>query len=141
MDDRPFSENDLYADVDMAGRPSLHEAPPFGQRLATVRKTRGLSQTQLAKLLGKSREMIDYYERRAKNPSMEVILKAAEVLHIPANELLGGEVKFNRKPGPPSRLQELTEKLSDLPRTKQRVIVEMLEGFLQKTSNGHKQAA
>jgi len=136
-----FLKDEPYSVEDMAGRPPLHDAPAFGQRLAIFRKARGLSQTQFAKLLGKTREAIDYYERRAKNPSAEIILKVAEVLNVDINELLGTEHKTQRKPGPPSHLQELTEKLSELPRNKQKVVAEMLEGFLEKTSNGHKQAA
>ncbi len=72
----------------MAGRPPTKEAPSFGKQLAYYRKKKGLSQVQFGKLTGKSREMIDYYERRAKNPTMSFILKASEALGVPVNKLL-----------------------------------------------------
>jgi len=53
---------------------------------------------------------------------------------VSVDELLGHSIKATRKSGPPSRLQQLTEQLSGLPRNKQKVVVEMLEGFLQKTN-------
>ena len=138
-------EDDPYIDGDMAGRPPLHEAPPFGQRLATFRKARGLSQFQLAKLLGKSREMIDYYERRAKNPSANVILKTAEALKVSVNELLGVECKPTRKPGPPSELEARLEEVRKLPRQRQKFVLDFINTILRDSDhasgNGHKQAA
>jgi hypothetical protein len=38
------------------------------------------------------------------------------------------------KRGPKSRLEKLTDKLSHLPKSKQKVVIDMLEGFLEKTS-------
>jgi transcriptional regulator with XRE-family HTH domain len=126
---------------DMAGRPPSKTAPPFGERLAALRKARGWTQPDLAAKLGTTVQMVTYYERRAKNPSAELVLKIADVFKVGVNELFGTECKVQRKPGPASRLEEITEQLSGLPRNKQKVVVEMLEGFLQKTGAGHKQAA
>lgn len=131
-----FLENRPYIAAIMAGRPPIHAAPDFGKRLATLRKARNLSQAQFAQLVGKPRHTVDYYERRAKNPTAEFLEKAAQVLGVTVNELLGGEsAPASRKPGPPSRLQQLTQRLSTLPRQKQKVVVDMLEGFLQKTDS------
>lgn len=93
------------ADV-MAGRPPTKEAPIFGQRLAALRRGKGLSQTQLANLLDTTRKMIDYYERRAGNPSLDFIQRAAEALDVCVAELLGNQPKATRaKPGPTSQPQ------------------------------------
>jgi hypothetical protein len=43
--------------------------PSEAQRLALARKAKGISQEQFAKLLGTTRTAVDYYERRAANPS------------------------------------------------------------------------
>ena len=50
---------------------------------------------------------------------------------------LTGEVSAagRRKRGPSSRLEQLTEELARLPKGKQRVVVQMLEGFLAQESN------
>jgi len=126
------AESRAYIVGIMAGRPPLTDAPVFGQRLAALRKARGLSQDQLAKLMGKTRVTIDYYERRAKNPTAEVVNQAAEIFGVSASDLIGGGTPQARKPGPPSRLHQITQRLATLPRSKQRVVVDMLEGFLSK---------
>jgi transcriptional regulator with XRE-family HTH domain len=40
--------------------------------------------------------MIDYYERRANNPSVEFVRQAARVLGVTVAELLGEEVQIKR---------------------------------------------
>jgi transcriptional regulator with XRE-family HTH domain len=120
----------LY-NADMAGRPPTKEAPPFGQRLAALRKARELTQQQLAEALGVSLEMLVYYERRAKNPGTEFVQKAAEFFGSSVDELLGREVSTSRKPGPPSHLEQRIAALRELPRDKQKVVLQVLDAFLQ----------
>jgi transcriptional regulator with XRE-family HTH domain len=118
---------------DMPGRAPSKPAPAFGAQLAALRKTRGLTQSQLAEALGLSVEMLAYYERRATNPSADFIAKAAAFFNVSADALLALDTKTARKPGPPSDLAQLTERLSRLPRAQQKIVVKMLEGVLQKT--------
>lgn len=120
----------------MSGRPPLTEAPSFGQILANLRKARGMTQPQLAQQIGASLPMIIYYERRAKNPSADFVKRAAEVLHVSVDELLGHRPLHPFKPGPPPRLQKIIEQVSVLPRTRQKFVVELLEGYLQQ-ANSH----
>ena len=84
------------------GRPQTKDAPAFGKRLATARIAKGWSQTELADRLKTTLKMIDYYERRANNPSVEFVRQAARVLSVPVVELLGEEaqIKRARKTGP-----------------------------------------
>lgn len=119
---------------DMAGRPPSKEAPSFGSNLSAFRKARGYNQQQLADLLGVSLDMLTYYERRAKNPSADIVTKAATVLGVSSDELLGHKVSAKRKPGPPSQLQALVERLAALPKAKQKLVTQMLEGVLQNGS-------
>jgi len=116
----------------MPGRAPSKPAPAFGGQLATLRKARGLTQAQLAETLGISVEMLAYYERRATNPSADFIGKAAAFFGVSADELLALDSKSPRKPGPPSQLAQLTERLSKLPRAQQKVVAQMLEGFLKQ---------
>lgn len=107
------------------------EAHPFGKRLAALRVERGWSQAELGRRLELSRGMIAYYESCAKNPTLEFIEKAAAVFEISVGELMGAEVT-RRKPGRTSRLEQLTTELGKLPKSKQAVVIQMLEGFLQQ---------
>ena len=112
------------------------EAHPFGQRMAALRHEHGLSQAELGRRLGISRGMVAYYESCAKNPTVDFVEKVAALFDVPAADLLGGTNGGapKKKPGPASRLAQLTEELSKLPKSKQRVVVEMLEGFLNQAS-------
>jgi len=125
--------------ADMAGRPPINEAPPFGRSLAALRKARGWTQPQLADMLGISVNTLVYYERKATNPSGEFLGKAAKVFNVTTDELLGHSVKPTRKPGPPSQLEERLMAVRKLPRNKQKVVLQLLDSFLQ--TNGQKAGA
>ena len=129
----PLIQNTKPYPADMAGRPQINQAPVFGVKLAALRKAQGWTQPQLAGKLGMTLAALVYYERQAKNPSADFVSKVAKLFNVSVDELLGHAITPNRKSGPPSRLQQLTVQLAELPRTKQKVVVEMLEGFLQKT--------
>ena len=116
----------LYTDAAM-GRPATRPATEFGRNLAEARKAAGLTQSRFAELTGLSQQMVDYYERRAKNPTAEFLQKAAQVLHVTMDELLGAKPLRKAKPGPPSKLQQKLEQIQKLPPAKQQAILQVLE--------------
>ncbi len=124
------SESAVYTVGLMAGRPPTREAPFFGQQLAALRKRRGLSQAQLADKLDTTRKVIDYYERRAQNPTLEFMQRAAAALNVSLAELLGE--RSRRKPGPAPALQRKLEEIQKLPRAKQQAIMQVLDMALHK---------
>jgi transcriptional regulator with XRE-family HTH domain len=118
---------------DMAGRRPSREAPPFGKRLAELRKERGFTQTELAGRLEISSKMVDYYERRATNPSLEIITKAATLFGVTIADMLGEELGRPRaRPGPPSRLEGQLERVRLLPRRQQEHIIKTLTALLKQ---------
>ena len=133
-------ENNSY-DVEMAGRPPKTAAPTFGQHLAAIRKARGMTQPQLAQMLKVSLQSIVFYERYATNPTADILKRTAHVLGVSVDELLGIKPVRAFKPGPPSKLQRLTEKISDLPRNQQEKIASVIEAFVNQHSNSHQKAA
>ena len=126
-----FWQNVPYIGPMPGGRPPTKNAPEFGQRLAALRKTRGLSQPRFAKLIGMSREMITYYERRAQNPTAEFLQRAAEILEVSVTELLGQEVSPKRKPGPQSELEARLDAVRKLPRQRQRFVLDFIDTVLR----------
>jgi transcriptional regulator with XRE-family HTH domain len=116
----------------MAGRPATRPAPLFGQRLAAARKERGLTQAVFAERLGISRPLMDYYERRAPNPSLEFIQRAAAVLGVEPSYFVDDGAVRKKKPGPPSDLELRLERLRKLPRSKQELIIAMLDAALDQ---------
>ena len=122
---------------DMAGRPPTKDAPAFGAQLAALRKARKWTQPELAEKLSISLAALVHYERKATNPSSEFLSKVAALFNVSVDELLGHDIKTPRKSGPPSRLQQLTEQLSGLPRQKQKAVIEILEGYLKTAAPAH----
>jgi transcriptional regulator with XRE-family HTH domain len=123
----------VYTGDAMAGRPPEKEAPPFGQRLAAVRKARGMTQQQLAELLDMTVKGVDYYERRARNPSSEFVQRAADALGVAVTELLGENGNGpRRKRGPSPKLQRQLEEIQRLPKGKQKFVSDFLDTVLQQ---------
>ena len=121
--------------VPAMARPTTKEAPPFGRRLAALRKSKGLTQQRLAELLGTTQKMVDYYERRAVNPSLALIEQLAEALEVSPADLLGVEAKAGRKrgkPGPTPQLQLRFERIQRLPRKDQEFVIRFLDTVLEK---------
>jgi len=127
-------KNCFYNHYAMAGRPQTKDAPPFGQRLATFRKKLGWSQKVLAERLDANRELIDYYERRAANPSLAFIERAAQALDVSVAELLGSEPKPipGGRPGPVPALALRFEQIRQLPRKDQDFVIRFLDTVLEK---------
>lgn len=101
--------------------------------MAAFRMAKGLSQQQLAEQLGMTRARIVYYERAATNPSLDVVQKVADFFGVTVGELFNDTTRTAKKPGPPSQFAKLAERLDQLPRAQQKVVAQMLEGFLKQT--------
>ena len=129
-------EDEIYNAGTMAGRPPTKEAPLFGQRLAAVRRNKGLTQAELAARMKTTQKMVEYYERRAPNPALEVIERAAEALEVSVAELLGSQPHTTRaKPGPVSQLERRFEQIRLLPRKRQQFILQFLDAMISASAD------
>lgn len=60
-----------------------------GERIADLRKHRGLSQYQLAKLLNIATSTLGMYETGKRKPNVEMLEQIAEFFNVSADYLLG----------------------------------------------------
>lgn len=60
----------------------------IGDRIALLRKIKGLSQADLAKQINASREAIGKYERNEASPSVETAKKIADVFEVTLDYLI-----------------------------------------------------
>ncbi len=60
----------------------------FGERLREIRKERNLTQTQLAEILGTSKQILSRYELGQRSPKIEQVSKYAEKLKVSVDYLL-----------------------------------------------------
>ena len=63
----------------------------FGCRLKELRTQAGMTQQQLASLIGVTKSVISFYELRERAPSPDVLIKCAGIFHVSTDFLLGIE--------------------------------------------------
>lgn len=61
----------------------------FGKRLAELRKEKGITQTELSKILDIQRVTIAKYETGERAPSIDNLISFAEYFDVPTDYLLG----------------------------------------------------
>ena len=64
---------------------------PFPEKLAKLRKEKGLTQEELAKMVGVGIAQMRRYEKGASSPTLEVIKNMARTLGVSADELIFDE--------------------------------------------------
>lgn len=106
----------------------------LGARIAQLRKEQGLSQQALADALGLAQQTIAHYEGGRIRMPISLLPEVAQLFGVSTDELLGRKSGLAGKRGPTSKMHQQAERLSRLPASKQRVVMEMLEGFLNQAS-------
>lgn len=112
-------------------RPFLKD---LGQRLTALRKAQGLTQAQLAQELDISQQLVAFYERGHRRVPIDLMHDLARVLGVSVEELFG-RANGSAKRGPTPKLQRQLERLSRLPKAKQKFVSEMLETVLQQAGS------
>jgi transcriptional regulator with XRE-family HTH domain len=115
--------------LEMPAKKEPHTA--FGKRLFALRKTRGLTQVQLAEALGTTQRVISYYETDAELPPSTAIIPLARVLEVSTDELLG--LKPTEPNGNSSvqkqRLWKRFQKMEVLPTKDQRAVIRLINSL------------
>ena len=108
--------------------------PPQGARLAELRKAAGLTQTELAQLLGEPQPNIAFWEQSKKPPRSDVLPKMAKILGASVEQLLGADIAGDskRRSGPVGKAQRVFERVSQLPRRQQDKIVQIVEALVDQ---------
>lgn len=102
----------------------------LGKRLAQWRKAHNLTQQQLADRLGISQQTLAHYEVGRLRVAVSMLTTVADELQVPIEALIHDEQPASGKRGPASRLEQQIARISQLPRTKQRFVMEMLDTVL-----------
>ena len=100
----------------------------LAKRLITLRKKEGLTQQQMADVLGVHVNSLKKYEAGQAQPSLDAIKKIAIGLHVSTDFLLFEE----HERGPSDDLALQLEAISQMPEGGQMVIREVLESLIIK---------
>jgi transcriptional regulator with XRE-family HTH domain len=114
-----------------------HEEKRFfkelGGRIAELRKAQNLTQQQLADELGLAQQVVASYEIGRRRVPVSTLPALARVLAVSIEGLIGEEEKPAKR-GPSPKLQRHLERISALPKPKQRAVMEVLEAVLSQAN-------
>lgn len=106
----------------------------FGDRLARLRKERGITQVELAQRVGIAQPNISDYERGESQPSAEFIIKLVEILGVSADDILGLKPTKPNGHQPRPRLIKRLAEIEKLPAHRQRALLTTIDTFLKGAS-------
>lgn len=104
----------------------------FGERLARFRKAAGITQVELAKLLGTTQAVVSDYERDVLRLHAAVITRVAGILDVSADELLGLASKAGPGPSRDRRLVRRLQAFDRLPKRDRDTLTRTLDAFLER---------
>jgi transcriptional regulator with XRE-family HTH domain len=105
----------------------------FGERLKKARQDKGISQSELGKLVGVHYTQIGRYESKGVKPSGDVLAKIASVLGVTSEFLMSGSSQEQAQASLSDReLLSQFQRVEQLPTDKKAIVKELLESFLLK---------
>lgn len=113
--------------------PIPSDKEPLGQRLARVRKEKGLTQVELAERTGLIQVIVSDYERGKLRLPAEMAIRFAEALGVTTDELLRPKRKSSTaKPDkqPSLKLVRRMEQIEALPTYQQRALLTTIDTFI-----------
>lgn len=107
----------------------------LGARITALRKARNITQVQLAEKLGISQQTLQSYECGRKRVPVSAMPAVAQHLAVSLDVLFDAPPKADvknapSKRGPTPKWQQQLEQIATLPRAKQQVVMQMLDGLL-----------
>jgi transcriptional regulator with XRE-family HTH domain len=107
----------------------------LGQRIAERRRALGMNQTQLADQLGIAQQTMAHYENGKLRVAVAMLPTISQALDLSIETLIGLDTRkpaktAANKRGPTPLIQRQLEAVSALPRSKQRVVSQVLDSML-----------
>lgn len=103
----------------------------FGQRLTRIRKSRGLTQVELAEQMGLVQPLISDYENDKLRPHGEMVARFALALEVSADELLGVKPGKTNGRKPSRKVLRRLERIEALPPHQQATLLKTIDTFLR----------
>ena len=107
----------------------------LGVRVMQLRRARRITQVQLAEALGVSQQTVQSYEVGRRRIPVCTLRLLAKVLSVSLDELMAEGEHAPRKRGPVPQVQRQLERISALPKPKQRAVMDVIEALLAQ--QGH----
>jgi transcriptional regulator with XRE-family HTH domain len=105
----------------------------LGHRLRAIRRSRGITQREVAEILGTNQSHISNVERGARGLTIQQVVKLSKALRVSADELLVGN---HRSLDPQSlrsgRLIHRLQRIEELPADQQKAVIKILDCLLDR---------
>lgn len=105
----------------------------FAERVTALRKQRGLTQARMGELLGMAERSYNRWERGGHLPSLEMLVKAADIFQVTLDELVGRSDTITEPTIKNAELHQLVQEVDQLPDREQQAVIIMLDGLLRST--------
>jgi transcriptional regulator with XRE-family HTH domain len=103
----------------------------LGARIAQLRKDSQITQVQLAQTLSVSQPTINAYELGQRRVPVSALPLLARTLGVSLEDLIGqAPSAAARKRGPAPKLMQHLERISALPKPRQRAVMDVIEAML-----------
>jgi len=107
----------------------------IAERVARMRREKGITQVEMAQLLGVTQSVVSDYERGALRLHGELIARVAEILSVSADEILGLEAKAEKKGAVANRrLLRRIQQIDGLPKRDQEALLRTIDAFISKAA-------
>ena len=103
----------------------------IGQRITRLRKQRGLTQAELADIIGVPRTAVADYEREKAHLYDEMVARFAVALRVSADELLGLTSSDHVETTPSVRVMKRVHRIEQLNATKKKTLLSTIDAFLK----------
>ncbi len=105
----------------------------LGARIAEFRKNAAITQVQLAETLRVSQQTIASWEVGRRGVPVSTLPALARALSVSIETLIDEKAPPGKR-GPAPRIQQKIERLTRLPKAKQKLVLAMLDGVLQQAA-------
>ncbi len=110
----------------------------LGKRLAELRHRQGLTQMQLADKIGVAHQSLNAFEHGTRRVPVSLLPTLARALETTIEELVVGDAprRLGTR-GPRSRIEQQVELIRQLPRAKQKFVVDMIDTVLAQAERAN----
>jgi len=106
----------------------------IGQRLARLRRERGLTQAMLAERVGIIQALVSDYERDKLRLNPDMSVKFAQALGVTTDQLLGLQPTKGNGHQPSRKVLRRLQEIENLPRRDQDALLRTIDAFLAKSA-------
>jgi len=103
----------------------------LGERLMNIRKSKGMTQVELAKKIGTIQSLISDYERERLRPNPEMLARLAIALDVTTDEIIGLKPIKAETFEPSLKVVKRMRAVEDLPPSKQKKVLSVIDTFLE----------